>query len=92
VNPVPANCARVTTGIGSPSNASRGWNCAGSGAFPPPWMAQRMTLRIPVPMKMRYETMPCCDGAHVDLDRTRAVGVVEGRTLVIGPPAIAPSV
>ena len=94
LNPDWANSALVTIAARCPQNASVGWNDAGSIRWraSPFAVDQRKMLSTSWSTATRYPTTPCSPGVRPVAMLVRAVAVVEGETLVMGPPAMVHSV
>ncbi len=91
MNPVVRNMALVTTGTARPANTGSRWTLAGSGGRLPSAICQRITLSTPDSWRIRKPVIPCRDGGRPVVIEVSAAGVVDGTTVVIGPPAKAPS-
>src|SRR5918995_1220538 len=91
VNPECRNSLFVTTGIGRPRKAVCRCMSNGSGARWFPEVCQRRMLRTWSPTRIRKPTRPCCDGASPVASDVSALAVVDGATVVIGPPSSPPS-
>ena len=86
MNPVVRNADFVTTGTSRPPNTSRRCTDAGSGGRLPSACCQRMTLSTECSTLTRKPVIPCREGGVPVVIDVSAAGVVDGTTVVIGPP------
>ena len=91
MKPVVENSDLVMTGTGRPPKAA--WRCTenGSGAWRPSLRRHESTLSTPSSTRIRNPTTPCWEGARPVESDVSAAAVVDGTTVVMGPPSIAPS-
>ena len=94
MKPDRANSALVTTGGRSPPKGSIRWKSAGGIRLraSPSGVAQRSTLSTSPSIDIRYPTTPCSPGGRPLAIEVRAVEVVDGATVLIGPPSSTPQI
>ena len=86
MNPVEANSAFVTTSTSRPKKG--GWRCTvnGSGGRRPFDACHDNTLRTIWSTRIRNPMTPCSAGGRPVVIDVKALAVVDGATVVIGPP------
>ena len=87
--PAPRNSDFVTTGTARPPNTSWRWKTSGSGGRLPSACCQRMAFRTVPSSRIRNPVIPWRDGGRPVAIDVSATGVVDGTTVVIGPPVSA---